>query len=332
MLLHRGQKGRYDVTTFDLALTNLTSPPVLAFALGAFAVAMRSELRLPDPVHAALSTYLLLAIGIKGGHELQGVDLSEFWAPLLATIALGVTIPFVAFVVARRFVRLDVTNAGAIAAHYGSVSVVTFTATLAFLDQSGVRVEGFMVALVAVLEVPAIIIGLAIVAVRLGGRSEWRPAVREVLAGRSVLLLVGGIVIGLAADTTAYEKIAPVFVTLFTGLLVLFLLDLGSLAAHRLREEGRVSPRLVAFGILLPACNGTAGVLLGTVTGLSVGGSTVLGIMAGSASYIAATAAVRIALPDANPGYYLTASLAITFPFNLVVGIPLMHEIARAVG
>jgi len=318
--------------TFDLALTNLTSPPVLAFALGALAIGLRSEVRLPEPVHAALSTYLLLAIGIKGGHELRSTELGELWAPALATLALGLVIPVVAFGAAKTFVRLSDADAGALAAHYGSVSVVTFTATIAFLDETGVAVEGFMTALLAFLEVPAIVVALVLVSVRQGGRDEWRPAVREVITGRSVLLLVGGIVIGVAADAVAYEKVEPLFVTLFTGLLVLFLLDLGSIAASRLSDSGRPSLRLVIFAIALPVVAGTCGVLAGTATGLSIGGATVLGVMAASASYIAATAAVRIALPEANPGYYLTASLAITFPWNLVIGIPLMYALARAVG
>lgn len=320
------------MANLDLALTNLTSPPVLGFALGAVAVALRSELRLPDPIHLALSTYLLLAIGIKGGHELRNAELGELWAPALVTLALGVAISIVAFGVARSVVRLDDTDAAAIAAHYGSVSVVTFTATLAFLDETGVAVEGFMAVLLALLEVPGIVVALALVSARRGGRSEWRPAVREVLTGRSVLLLVGGIVIGAAADATAYDKVAPLFVTLFTGLLVLFLVDLGSIAAARLRAEGRPPARLVVFAIAMPVLNGVAGVFLGSATGLSVGGATVLGVMAASASYIAATAAVRIALPEANPGYYLTASLAITFPWNLVVGIPLLYGLASATG
>lgn len=320
------------MAAIDLAFINLTSPPVLAFVLGALAVALRSELRLPEPVHVALSTYLLLAIGIKGGHELRTTDLGEVWAPALATLALGVTIPVLVFFFTRAFVRLDDANAAALAAHYGSVSVVTFTAATTFLDEAGVPVEGFMTALLAMLEIPAIIVALVIVSVRRGDHERWHQALREVLTGRSVLLLVGGIVIGLAAVPEAYVKVEPLFVGLFTGLLVLFLLDLGTIAAARLGESGRPSTRLVAFGIVVPVVNGLVGVLLGNAAGLSVGGATVLGVMAASASYIAATAAVRIALPEASPATYLTASLAITFPWNLVVGIPLLYAVSDGLG
>ena len=194
--------------SLHLALENLTSPPVLAFVLGALAVALRSDLRLPDPIHTWLATYLLLAIGLKGGHALRGVEVGEIVAPAGATIALGVIIPIVVFVVSSKVIRVALADAGSLAAHYGSVSVVTFTAALTFAAAADFRVEPFMTSLVALLEVPGIIVALLLVSMRRDG-TDWRAAVHEVLTGRSVLLLVGGLVIGVVASEEAFARVEP---------------------------------------------------------------------------------------------------------------------------
>ena len=316
----------------DLAIENLTSPPVLAFVLGAVAVLVRSDLRLPDPIHTWLSTYLLLAIGLKGGSALRDVDAGDIAAPVAVTIALGVITPLITYVVSRRVLRVSLSDAGSLAAHFGSVSVVTFTAAIVFADEAGFSPEGFMTSLVAVLEIPGIIVALVIVAIR-GGDSDWRHALREVITGRSVLLLVGGLVLGGVASDSAFARVEPFFVDLFTGLLVLFLLDMGATAAERVRRTGVLDRRVVAIGVVLPLLFGVMGVFGGSIAGLSVGGTAVLATMAASASYIAAPAATRIALPDANPGLALGVSLGVTFPFNLAVGIPVYVALAdRIVG
>lgn len=316
----------------DLAIENLTSPPVLAFVLGAVAVLVRSDLRLPDPIHTWLSTYLLLAIGLKGGSALRDVDAGDIAAPVAVTIALGVITPLITYVVSRRVLRVSLSDAGSLAAHFGSVSVVTFTAAIVFADEAGFSPEGFMTSLVAVLEIPGIIVALVIVAIR-GGDSDWRHALREVITGRSVLLLVGGLVLGGVASDSAFARVEPFFVDLFTGLLVLFLLDMGATAAERVRRTGVLDRRVVAMGVVLPLLFGVMGVFGGLIAGLSVGGTAVLATMAASASYIAAPAATRIALPDANPGLALGVSLGVTFPFNLAVGIPVYVALAdRIVG
>lgn len=320
------------MSALELAHTNLASPIVLAFVLGAIATLVRSDLRIPDSVTSGLSIYLLLSIGLRGGVELSHAQLSELWQPALATLGLGVVTPVVAYLLLRRSVRLGVPDAAAIAAHYGSVSVVTFTASIAFLASVGVQSEGFMTTLVALLEIPAIVVALLIARLRSQGGGSLVEATREIVAGKSILLLAGGLLIGLAAGEERYAAVAPVFTSAFKGALVLFLLDLGMTAAKRLRDIRAVGPRLVVFAIAMPLANGALGVALGNVAGLSVGGATVLGVMAASASYIAAPAAVRIALPDANPSLYLTASLGITFPFNLAIGIPLYHELAKYLG
>ena len=314
----------------DLAQTNLTSPVVLAFALGVLATLAHSDLRFPDALSSALSIYLLLAIGLKGGVELSDADLADLWLPALATLALGVLTPVVAYLALWRMVRLGRTDAAAVAAHYGSVSAVTFTAALAFLAAVDVPVEGFVTTLLALLEVPGIVVALLIATASRGsgglGAAAW-----EIVTGRSIVLLVGGLVIGALAGRDGFEPVSPFFVDLFRGVLVLFLLDLGTVAARRLRDVRAAGWRLVAIGVAIPSLAGPAGVVLGVASGLSQGGALVLGVMAASASYIAAPAAVRVALPEASPSLYLTAALGITFPFNLVVGIPLFFRLSEAV-
>lgn len=318
------------MTALDLVQANLLSPVVLAFLLGAVAVWVRSDLRIPEGVYTGLSIYLLLAIGLKGGAALSSTPPAEVWLPATAALALGCAIPLWAYASARRFGGLGVPDSAALAAHYGSVSVVTFVAALAFLDAAGTPYEGFLPALVAIMEVPAIVVAIVIARVAGGGKREgWGALLHEVLAGRSIVLLAGGLAIGAASGAAGLARVAPVFVDPFQGVLVLFLLEMGMVAARRLREVRTAGVFLVLFGVGMPVLNGVVGAWVGSVVGLSVGGSTVLGVLAASASYIAAPAAVRVALPDANPGLYLTAALGITFPFNLAVGIPLCHAAAQ---
>lgn len=312
----------------DLVQDNLTSPAVLAFALGFLAIRVHGNLRLPEQVATYLSTYLLLAIGIKGGLRLRESALADMWAPVLATLALGVITPLVTFVVARRFLRFEHANAASLAAHFGSVSAVTFTAAETFARSAGTLEEGFLPALVAILEIPGIVIAL-LLASRHSASSKMKDAIHEVLTGKSILLLIGGLLIGSLGAETAVAKVEPFFVDLFPGLLCLFLLDLGSLAAERFSEVRRAGIRLIAVAITLPVIFGSIGVVLGHASGLSTGGAMVLGIMAASASYIAAPAAVRVALPEADLGLSLGVAIGVTFPFNLIVGIPLLSEISE---
>jgi hypothetical protein len=307
---------------------NLLSPMVLAFVLGVVATLVRSDLKFPEELYTGLSIYLLLAIGLKGGAELSETALSEFWGPALATLSLGIVIPLVAYALLRRFGRFGVADAAALAAHYGSVSAVTFAAVQTFLETLQIPYEGFMPTLVALLEVPAIIIALLIARLALGGGSSWGEVLRELLVGKSILLLLGGLAIGALAGKAGLEQVAPFFVDPFRGVLTLFLLEMGMVAARRFGELRSVGRFLIGFGVLMPLANGAVGIWLGDLAGLSTGGAVVLGTLAASASYIAAPAAVRIALPQANPSYYLTASLAITFPFNLAFGIPLYYGLA----
>jgi hypothetical protein len=312
----------------ELVRLNLLSPMVLAFVLGVVATLVHSDLKFPEELYTGLSIYLLLAIGLKGGAELSETTLSAFWAPALVTLALGVTIPVVAYGILRRLGRFEVADAAAIAAHYGSVSAVTFAAVQTFMEGAGVPYEGFMPTLVALLEVPAIVVALLIARMALGGGGGWGEVLRELLTGKSILLLLGGLVIGTLAGKAGLKQVAPLFVDPFRGALTLFLLEMGMVAARRFADLRRVGGFLIGFGVIMPVVNGAIAIWLGQIAGLSLGGSVVLGTLAASASYIAAPAAVRIALPQANPSYYLTASLAITFPFNLAIGIPLYYGIA----
>ena len=314
---------------FDLARVNLTSPAVLAFVLGALSVAIRSDLRLPEAVYQFLSIYLLFAVGLKGGVALSAASPGEVLGPAFAAIMLSAAIPLAAYPTVRLLGRLRIQDAASIAAHYGSVSVVTYTAAAAYLARIGEPVEAFLPALLALMEMPGIIVALVIAQWRLGTSSGLGEAVRETMTGRSVLLLGGGLIIGLLAGTDGVGPVRPLFVDLFAGVLVLFLLDLGISAAQRARDVLRGGRFLVAFGITAPLVFGTVGAFTGTLVGLSPGGATVLATLSASASYIAAPAAVRIALPEANPGLSLAAALAITFPFNLVVGIPVYHQVAQ---
>ncbi len=307
----------------ELLTTSIASVPVLAFVLGVVGALLRADLRLPDAVYQATSIYLLLAIGIKGGVALRESDIASVAAPALMTIALGVVIPILAFMLLRVMTGLDVTDRGAMAAHYGSTSLVTFTAALVFLDALGVSYEGFVSTLLAIMEIPGILVGLLLAgsAARHSGRLS--ETVREILTGRSILLLAGGLVIGFITGPEGFARVEPFFGAPFTGVLALFLLEMGVLAGRRLGDVRKAGIGLVLFAIGFPVLAGALGVLGGTVVGLSAGGAMVLGVLSASASYIAAPAAVRLALPQANPGLTLTSSLGITFPFNLIVGIPL---------
>jgi hypothetical protein len=313
----------------EAALSNATSPPVLAFVLGLIAVAVKSDLRLPEALYQGLSIYLLLGIGIKGGVALSEANANEVGLPILGTLLLGVTIPVLAFWLVGKLTKLDAINRGALAAHYGSTSLVTFSAALIFLDSQAVQYEGFVTTLLAILEIPGIVVGLMLASRGLGRGLNWGESLREILTSKSIVLLAGGLLLGLITGATGYEKVEPFFGGLFTGVLALFLLEMGIVAGRRLPDVKKAGVGLVVFSLGFPLLAGSLGVFVGELTGLSLGGSVVLGVLTASASYIAAPAAVRLALPEASPGVYLTASLGITFPFNLIFGIPIMFALGN---
>ncbi|MDF1600256.1 sodium-dependent bicarbonate transport family permease [Mesorhizobium sp. YIM 152430] len=305
-------------------LSQLLSPIILFFVLGMAAGFGRSDLSVPEQVAKGLSLYLMAAIGLKGGIEVAEVGFSSDM--LIAAgvgMVLSCALPLPAFWMLQKFGRIDRINAAAVSAHYGSVSVVTFVTAVEILPASGLSAEGYMVAVMALMETPAIVVGLMLARSRGFAKSGSQTnLVRETLLNGSVVMLAGSFAVGLTIGPSGFASIAPVFESGFRGLLCLFLLDMGLVAARRLRGSQVLTPRMVALAIFIPVFNGTIGVLAGTIAGLDPGSVAILGTLAGSASYIAVPAAMRLALPEADPGIYLTMSLAITFPFNLTLGIP----------
>jgi hypothetical protein len=319
---------------FELLLANLISPIVLAFVLGTIAGFIRSELELPEPVLKLLSIYLLFSIGLVGGRELAKAELSAIAGLVVAAAALTLAIPVLSFIVLRRLGGFDAANAAAVAAHYGSVSSVTFFAAMAFARAAGTPAGGYMTAVVAIMEW-GVIIALMLARWsmgRAGGTARIGALVADTLRGRGILLLSGGMVIGALAGDRGWAQIAPFYEELFRGILMLFLLEMGMTAARELKRFAAVGRFMTGFAIAAPLVFGSAGVLLGHAVGLGTGGAFVLGAVSASASYIDAPAACRAALPQASPGIYLTASLGITFPFNLLAGLPLLYLLASALG
>lgn len=348
------------MSTVEMLQANLLSPITLAFVLGIVAKLVRSELTLPKELYTSLSIYLLFALGIKGGVELRHASFDEIAWPAAVTILLGCLTPVTAYLGMRYVGRFSISDSAGVAAHYGSVSAVTFIAAQQFCGQLGLKLEGYLPTLLTLMESPGIHIALAIGALGTA-KATARSAVvvgnsgggavlgmgggepgaaeescrrvgevlHEVLTGRTMILLVGGLLLGCLMGEKGYHSVQGFFDGGFKGALMLFLLEMGLVAAARIGDLRKVGPFLLAFGILVPILHGFLGVALGCWAGLSVGGCTVLGAMTASASYIAAPPAVRLTLPNANPTYSLTLALAITFPFNLVCGIPLYHYFSK---
>ena len=318
-----------------LASANLLTPMILCFALGLLAALARSELSIPEAVAKGMSIYLLFSIGFKGGVAVANHGLD---ATLVAALAVGVilsfALPFVAFGLLKVMTRLSATDAAAVAAHYGSISIVTFVTGSSVVQGAGLVAEGYMVAVAAAMEAPAIISALYL-ASRFGGRAEKMDADlwREILLNGSIVLLIGAFLIGMVTGQTGMARIEAFIVAPFQGVLCLFLLDMGLVAGRGMRNaRGVMTPGVLAFGLVMPVVGATFGLGAGMALGLSTGGVALMMVLAGSASYIAVPAAMRVALPDANPSVYLTLSLGVTFPFNLVVGIPAWVAVAMALG
>ena len=317
----------------SIAGQNLLSPMVLFFALGFMAALGRSDLSVPEAVAKALALYLMLSIGFKGGVELsrQGFE-GPVPLALLAGAVMSAALPCLGFLILRTTTRLKPADAAAVSAHYGSISVVTFVAATEFLRVLGLPETGYMVAVMALMETPAIVTGLLLA--RRAGGDQMRGGLfdgrlaREVFLNGSVVLLVGAFLIGWISGDAGMTALYPFLEAPFKGVLCLFLLDMGLVAAQRLRDARGLGWATFAFGLYMPPINGTLGALVGWMIGLDPAAITLLAVLCGSASYIAVPAAMRLALPAASPSIYLTLSLAITFPFNLSVGIPLYHTLS----
>jgi uncharacterized protein len=318
-----------------LASANLLTPMILCFALGLFAALARSELTIPEAVAKGMSIYLLFSIGFKGGVAVadHGLDATldrrpgRRGDPVLHHPLRGLRL-------LKVMTRLSATDAAAVAAHYGSISIVTFVTASSVVQSAGLTSEGYMVAVAAAMEAPAIISALYL-ASRSGGRAEKMDADlwREILLNGSIVLLVGSFLIGLVTGDPGMTRIEAFIVAPFQGVLCLFLLDMGLVAGRGMRNaKGVLTAGVLAFGLVMPVVGAGFGLAAGLLLGLSTGGVALMMVLAGSASYIAVPAAMRVALPDANPSVYLTLSLGVTFPFNLVIGIPAWVAVAQAVG
>ena len=315
-----------------LAASNLLSPIILSFILGLAAALARSDLSVPEAAAKAISLYLLFAIGFKGGASVasHGMD-AKLVASVVAGLVLSFGLPFVAFALLRLMTRLSRIDAAAVAAHYGSISIVTFVAASSVLETRLIPAEGYMVAVAAAMEAPAILSALWLVA--RGGTTTREPGLwREILLNGSIVLLIGAFAIGVLTGEKGLADISSFVVSPFKGVLCLFLLDMGLVAGRGLREQrGGLGFGAISFAVLMPLIGSMAGLGLGLLVGLSTGGVAMMMVLAASASYIAVPAAMRVALPQANPSIYLTLSLGVTFPFNLTIGIPIYIAIATAV-
>jgi uncharacterized protein len=319
-------------TILELAGQNLLSPMILFFVLGVGAALARSDLSFPEAVAKGMSLYLLFAIGFKGGASVAG---HGFDGGLVLAVGAGIllsfSLPLVAFSLLRLLApRVSTLDAAAVAGHYGSISIVTFVAMSALLISEGIEAEGYMIAVAAAMEAPAIASALWLASRGGGGGTRMGGDLwREILLNGSIVLLLGSFLVGMVTGERGMEEIEPLIVAPFKGILCLFLLDMGLVAGRGLRNSGGVvTPGIVAFGVLMPLIGAAAGLASGIALGLSVGGVAALMALAASASYIAVPAAMRVALPRANPALYLTLALGITFPFNLTLGLPLYVALA----
>ncbi len=305
----------------------MTDPIILFFVFGVFAGLIRSNLRLPSQVYDFVSMLLLLTIGLKGGIELAKQPFLSLAPQIIAVVIIGVLLPLIAFPILKKVGGFKRADAASIAAHYGSVSVGTFAVAISFMNSKGISYEEHMPLLLVVLEIPAIIVGI-LLAKGLAKNTNWKEISHEIFAGKGVMLLLGGLVIGWLSGVDGLKNIKPLFFDLFSGILALFLLEMGLIAASRISSLKKYGIFLVFFGILMPLFSSVIGIGLGYALGFSIGGTAMLATLLASASYIAVPAAMRTSVPEANPTLSLTASLGITFPFNVLIGIPIYYQMA----
>ncbi len=332
----------------SLILSNILNPPVLFFFLGMLAVFVRSDLEIPNPLPKLFSLYLLVAIGFKGGHELFQSGLSPLiLATLGAAVLMASIVPVYSFFILK--IKLDNYNAAAIAATYGSISAVTFITASSLLDKLQIPYGGHMVAALALMESPAIVVGLILVRIFnkkeakeevKGDTSEhestensWSEVLHEAFLNGSVLLLIGSVIIGFLTGLDGWNKV-HLFVEkdIFYGALMFFLLDMGLVAARRIQDLPQTGMFLIGFAVLMPIFNALIGIVLAHFIGMGQGDSLLFAVLCASASYIAVPAAMRMTVPEANPSLYVSMALAITFPFNIIVGIPIYLQAIKILG
>jgi uncharacterized protein len=328
----------------SVILSNILNPPVMFFFLGMLAVAVQSDLEIPNPLPKLFSLYLLIAIGFKGGHELYESGLSpEIVTTLGVSVLMASIVPIYSFFILR--LKLDEFNAAAIAATYGSISAVTFITASALLDKLQIAYGGHMVAALALMESPAIVIGLILVRVfgkkkeivgedeTITAENSWGEVLHEAFLNGSVLLLMGSVIVGAASGKEGWGKL-HLFVEkdIFYGALMFFLLDMGLVAARRIRDLKQTGFFLIGFAILMPIVNALIAILIAKFVGMGPGNGLLFAVLCASASYIAVPAAMRMTVPEANPSLYVSMALAITFPFNIIIGIPMYLQAIRLLG
>jgi uncharacterized protein len=323
----------------SLILSNILNPPVLFFFLGMLAIFLKSDLEIPPPLPKLFSLYLLLAIGFKGGYELEESGINpQMVLTLLAAVLMASLVPVYSFFILK--IKLDAYNAAAIAATYGSISAVTFITAQSFLKVLSINSDGYMVAALALMESPAIVVG--IILVRIFGKSKekesessefsWSEVLREAFLNGSVFLLVGSVLIGILTGEKGWEKLQPFTQGIFYGTLSFFLLDMGMVAARRIKDLSKTGSFLIAFSVFMPVANAIIGIIIAKIIGISQGNALLFAVLCASASYIAVPAAMRMTVPEANPSLYVSMALALTFPFNIIVGIPLYMNIIKIMG
>ncbi|NJN48495.1 MAG: sodium-dependent bicarbonate transport family permease [Alkalinema sp. RL_2_19] len=311
----------------NLVVSNILNPPILFFFLGMLAIWVKSDLEIPAPIPKLFSLYLLLAIGFKGGVELARSGVTQDVAlTMLAAVIMASIVPIYSYFLLRW--KLDPYNAAAIAATYGSISAVTFITASSFLGQLDIDYDGYMVAALALMESPAIIVGLVLVSVfggqrETGEETQWGEVLREAFLNGSVLLLVGSLIIGLLTGESGWTKLKPFTQDMFYGALTFFLLDMGLVAAKQIKDLQKTGLFLVAFALMMPLLNAALSLPIAYVIQMSRGDALLFAVLCASASYIAVPAAMRMTVPEANPSLYISTALAVTFPFNIIIGIPL---------
>jgi uncharacterized protein len=313
----------------DILISNLTNPTLLFFLLGVIAAIVKSDLEIPASSSKFISLYLLFSIGFRGGEELAHSGFTrEVGVTLITSVVLATTIPLYAFFILKK--RLSIADAGAVAAAYGSVSAVTFVAASSFLESRQVHYGGHMVAAMALMEAPAIIIGVMLIRKfdkKEKANASFKGIVHDAFTNGSVLMIMGSLIIGMISDEKQAKGIEPFTNYIFKGFLAVFLLEMGMVAAKRFSAFRSYGWFVTVFALLMPFVNGCLTAWLSGVIGMEDGNRLLLAILAASASYIAVPAAMRLAAPKADPGLYIPMALGVTFPFNITIGLPLYWAI-----
>ena len=317
----------------NIILDQILSPPILFFTLGMLAMLVGSDLKIPEAMSTAMMIFLLCAIGLEGGIGIAEAGIGAILIPALAAVLLGIGIVLLGYNILLKL-KFDIANAGAIAGHYGAVGAATMILGFAYLEEFNVQYETFISALYPLMDSPAVLTAILLTRFQLtkqngGVQLKVLKMLHDNIFGKAVLIMIACLVIGYVNGTEGTARIMPFFNGMFMGVLCLFMLDMGLLAGERLHEWKGVGLSLMAFAFVMPTVHGIIGVLAGTLTGLSIGGSTMLGVLAMSSSFISAPVAMKAAIPEANPSLYLTSSVALTLPFSALLGIPICYEAAK---